>query len=477
MLKRLIAGACLAAIALLTQAASLVPTATLSFGGTAVPTFPLACGSYSGTQSVSLVSATPNATIYYTINGTTPTTTLYTAPIPVATTTTVNALAVSHLGQSAITTCQYVISGASIRAPAGHLILSGSILGLTGSYGLPEIEAQMDAAFSGGSSLTGYMLYAAWAAMQTGNGTYNFTVIDGARNYEALHYPTKTFNLVLYHEDFFHPNPGSAVPANILGNAAFGPGFTGHGNFGFGYWQNLDGVAQSASLAAYWRTAVLNQVVQFAHDWANHVWLGAGNTGGWTYNTDPNFVSFTPIEESAAQTGTGAQNDATLTQSVFNTNWVNMEQQVAAQFSQVTILNSDNYGAGVAETQPDSVTRINAAAALNVSAGNQQIAFSGPDVFIRQSLYVDGQLSYLGLASGSTRQTANMPWYPRIETGSTLQGEDPHNDATVTLAGLFNVVHSNGGKAIFWGPGYIANGAQQGYTVGQIQAFAAANPF
>lgn len=62
---------------------------------TATPTFSPGGGDYSSAQSVSLSCSTSGASIYYTLNGTVPTTssTLYTGPIEVSGNTTINAIA------------------------------------------------------------------------------------------------------------------------------------------------------------------------------------------------------------------------------------------------------------------------------------------------------------------------------------------------------------------------------------------------
>ena len=69
-----------------------------SGGGTAAtPTFSPAAGTYSSAQSVSISDTTSGATIYYTTNGSTPTTssTRYTGPITVSSTDTLEAIAVA----------------------------------------------------------------------------------------------------------------------------------------------------------------------------------------------------------------------------------------------------------------------------------------------------------------------------------------------------------------------------------------------
>jgi hypothetical protein len=101
------------AIAVGGSGVSSVVTATYAFT-TAAPTFSLATWvSYSTPQSVTLTDSTPGATIYYTTNGSTPTTasTPYTGPIPVSTTTTINAIAaVGGAGPSAVASATYTFT-------------------------------------------------------------------------------------------------------------------------------------------------------------------------------------------------------------------------------------------------------------------------------------------------------------------------------------------------------------------------------
>jgi Chitobiase/beta-hexosaminidase C-terminal domain/Legume lectin domain len=79
----------------------------------ATPTFSPAAGTYASAQSVSISAATSGATIYYTTNGTAPTTssTQYTGPITVSTTETLKAIAVAAGDtNSAVASAAYTIS-------------------------------------------------------------------------------------------------------------------------------------------------------------------------------------------------------------------------------------------------------------------------------------------------------------------------------------------------------------------------------
>ncbi|WP_400260580.1 leucine-rich repeat protein [Candidatus Methanomassiliicoccus intestinalis] len=83
------------------------------------PTFSPEHGTYAGTQTVNLSSKTEGAIIYYTIDGTEPTTrsTEYTAPITVSSTTTIKAIAVKDgMKDSAVASATYTIQS---PPPAG----------------------------------------------------------------------------------------------------------------------------------------------------------------------------------------------------------------------------------------------------------------------------------------------------------------------------------------------------------------------
>jgi hypothetical protein len=80
----------------------------------ATPTFAPVAGSYGPTQSVSISSTTPGATIYYTTNGVDPTTgdTAYSGPVSVAVSETLKAIAVAvGFTNSAVGSAVYVING------------------------------------------------------------------------------------------------------------------------------------------------------------------------------------------------------------------------------------------------------------------------------------------------------------------------------------------------------------------------------
>jgi hypothetical protein len=94
---------------------------TIAFTDTApvaaTPTFSLAGGIYTGAQSVTISDSTSGATIYYTTNGSTPTTSssVYNSPITVSASETLKAIAVkSGYVQSAVGSASYTISSSGL---------------------------------------------------------------------------------------------------------------------------------------------------------------------------------------------------------------------------------------------------------------------------------------------------------------------------------------------------------------------------
>src|SRR5262249_5331448 len=102
----------------------------------AAPTFSPAGGSYSTAQTVTLSSATSGASIYYTLDGSTPTTSsaLYSSPLSIATTTTLKAIAAkSGFTTSSVSTATYTISSGGSGSinfaggfAAGGMVFNGS---------------------------------------------------------------------------------------------------------------------------------------------------------------------------------------------------------------------------------------------------------------------------------------------------------------------------------------------------------------
>ena len=102
----------------LSQKPILLTSTTLP--GATAPVFSPAAGTYSSAQSVTISDSTPSSTIYYTTDGSTPTTssTVFTAPLPVSATTTIRAMATaSGYTSSDVSTALYTISAPAASTP------------------------------------------------------------------------------------------------------------------------------------------------------------------------------------------------------------------------------------------------------------------------------------------------------------------------------------------------------------------------
>jgi hypothetical protein len=165
------------------------------------PDFAPGSGTFAGPQNVVLSSKTPDAIIYYTTNGATPTATspVYTSPIPVSTSLTIKAIAISPtLGTSVVSSASYVIGsstaasftvagnpftitwrGGSIHeavtvTPSGGLMgkvpLTCSVTGPSGAVSIPTCTVSTQpGTISGTAAVTGYVFVQTQATTTIGN--------------------------------------------------------------------------------------------------------------------------------------------------------------------------------------------------------------------------------------------------------------------------------------------------------------------
>ena len=140
----------------------------INLGGTATPVFSVAAGTFTSPQTVSISDSTPNATIYYTTDGSTPTTasTVYSAPLTISSRETLQAIATAPgFSPSAVASAVYTIS-------AGNASLSGKVL--SGTAPVNGAQVQLYAASMVGYGSAGTALLSS-PAMTTSTGAFSFS--------------------------------------------------------------------------------------------------------------------------------------------------------------------------------------------------------------------------------------------------------------------------------------------------------------
>ena len=155
----------------------------LSAAAAPTPTFTPAAGTYAGTQNVTIADTDTNAAIYYTINGSTPTaaSTLYTAPITVSASETINAIAIDPaLTNSSVATAAYVISATPVTPTPTFTPAAGTYAG-TQNVTIADTDANAAIHYTtnGSTPTAASTLYTAAIAV-TASETINAIAIDPA---------------------------------------------------------------------------------------------------------------------------------------------------------------------------------------------------------------------------------------------------------------------------------------------------------
>jgi Chitobiase/beta-hexosaminidase C-terminal domain len=178
---------------------------TISLPAAATPAFSVAAGTYTSVQTVSISDATTGSSIYYTVDGSTPsvgggTTALYSGPITVAVSTTINAIAVAapDYNMSAVASAPYIIN-----LPATSFTITSADSTITvpaGGSGTATLTLTANASFNGSISFAcaGFLPIGATCTFSPtsvtlialGNSTTTFTVKAPAATASVHHGPS-----------------------------------------------------------------------------------------------------------------------------------------------------------------------------------------------------------------------------------------------------------------------------------------------
>ncbi len=160
------------------------------------PAFSVAGGTYTSAQTVSLTDGTSGATIYYTTDGSTPSTssTQYTGPITVSASETINAMATSSgLTPSAVTSAAYVISAQTATATPVFSV-SGGTYTTTQTVSISDATSGASIYYTTNGSVptTSSTLY---AGPITVSSTETLNAIATATNYTTSGVATATYTI------------------------------------------------------------------------------------------------------------------------------------------------------------------------------------------------------------------------------------------------------------------------------------------
>jgi hypothetical protein len=159
---------------------SAVVTGTYVVGtaGTAAPTFSPAAGTYTTTQNVTISESTTGAMIYYTTDGSTPTTAsaVYSSPIAVTTTKTIKAIAVANSQTSSVASAAYTIQPATptINFPNGFSSAAGLSLKGTGVVANNAVRLTL----AGAAASAGAAWYATPVNVSAFTTDFNFQLLS-----------------------------------------------------------------------------------------------------------------------------------------------------------------------------------------------------------------------------------------------------------------------------------------------------------
>jgi hypothetical protein len=284
---------------------------------------------------------------------------------------------------------------------------------------LPIIEAEIDGCLSGNANVAGYMTLIMWPAIESTEGTYNWTIIDQIRSYIATNYPGKRLAISIYATYFFNTTASTCVPNYISSNSTYGASpVSGQ----YGYWSIYQPATGCA--AAWWRPAVYARIEAL---YANLAARTSPYGTGYTYDTDPYVEAVTGWDESALSFPTGnAPSDYSTAGAV--SAWEAGHASIVSSWPHTNVVDQDNW-----LTLPAQEMLVDCAVGT---------AVGGPDIIMGTGNYTWAQTTYVGASGSAGAQAGKCPYIAQVQygdytnPGATLSGI--FSTATGTATGGFN---------------------------------------
>lgn len=221
----------------------------------------------------------------------------------------------------------------------------------------------------------------------------------------------KRIGLYVWQANFFNTDPTTCIPNYILSNSTYGPAPSGslHG------WWVGDGGTQAE--AALWRSSVMTRYIADLTAFANHVL-----PDGTTVDTSPYVEAIWTTNETVAvpnNTG-GVQDDATFTDSGYNTQLQRLNAAMQTAFSHTNVVSANNWSSNAATCYAFELTFPSTRTA---TGGPDVGGFSfGQNVTASTPFTTYAQCAYVGLKPPGTGGYLD-PW---IAGGTDLRGIVPY---------------------------------------------------
>ena len=272
---------------------------TINLTQAATPTFSPVAGTYTSAQTVTISSATPGATIYYTTNGSAPTTssTAYSSPITVSSSETVKAIAVaSGDAASAVGSATYTFNLALAATPTFSPVAGTYTSAQTVTISSATPSATIYYTTNGSTPTTGSTLYSGPISV---NSSETLEAIATATGYStsAVGSATYTINLTQAATPIFSPGAGTYTSAQTVAISSATPSST--------IYYTTNGATPTTSSAVYAGPISVSATETLeAIATASGLSNSAVATAAFTINTS---AAATPTFSPAAGTYTSAQ--------------------------------------------------------------------------------------------------------------------------------------------------------------------------